>query len=113
MLISKEVKRAGDDPDLESSLRSRLEHILEALQPLSYDIEHHSEFTQDIVNKYGLLNGTPQPGTIEDMALQTPAVMRLLVGQLVRDEQELHHMLIILDCLHFMAHYDKRPVFTW
>lgn len=113
MLIRKEVQRSGNDPDLDSYLRARLDHIVKALQPLKFDVEYHPEFTQNIVNKYGLLNGTPKPGTIEETALSEPAVMRLLVGQLLKDDVERDHMLIILDCLQFMAHHDKGPFFIW
>ncbi|XP_045192761.2 uncharacterized protein LOC123549048 [Mercenaria mercenaria] len=113
LLIAKEVRHADHDPGVDLNLRMRLEYILETLQRLSYDFERHSEFTQDMVNKYGLLNGTPEPGTIEDIGLHEPAVLRVLLHQLAEDEQELEEMLIILDCLHYMAHKDKGPLFIW
>lgn len=111
LLIAYEVRHATDDQDLDRTLKRRLEVILQKLSPFGYNMEHHSEFTQDMVNKYGLLNCAPDPGTVEGFGLNEPAVLRVLLGQVTRNAQDLYDMLIILDCLHYMAYEDGKPLF--
>lgn len=113
LLIDKEVRKADNDPEVERKLKVRLDIITGNLFRFGYDYKRHSDFTQDMVNKYGLLNGPPDPSTVEEFGLSEPAVLRILLGQLVKDTQELDDMLILLDCLHYMAHKDKRPLFMW
>ncbi|KAL4234003.1 spermatogenesis and centriole associated [Mactra antiquata] len=112
-LIDKEVRYADDDAEVNNVLRYRLEEILKKLQSLGYNMEWHAEFAQDMVNQFGLLNGEAEPGSLEYIGMREPAIFRVVIGQTIHDSKDLDGMLIILDCLLYMAHHDGRKLFIW
>lgn len=113
-MIEKESRQNGViNENLRQILTQRLHSILDVLKQFSYDLHIHSGFTQDMINKHGLLEGTPHSSVVEAFGLDDPCTLRVLIGQIVQEKAELHHMLIVLDCLCFLAHHDKRPVFLW
>lgn len=114
-LITKESqKHAQNYPATDKYLRIRLENLLRKLSMCAYDINHHGIFTQDMVNKYGLLNGIPDPSTLEGAWINDAGTLRLLIGRaLRRSEDEMDDMLVILDSLCLLAHEDKKPLIIW
>ncbi|KAK3608039.1 hypothetical protein CHS0354_031025 [Potamilus streckersoni] len=101
------------DNNMELEMRLKFEKMLVKLSSFGYIYDLHADFTQDIVNKYGLLNGPPDQLTIKGFGLDNPLVLRVLLAQLIRDRQELYDMLIILDCLCFLSYEDGKPLFIW
>ena len=113
-MITKESKVNGvPDTRRELELRKRLDRILRKLAPFGYILEVHSENSQNIVNKFGLLNGPPDPRTVEGFGLDDPSVLRILLSQVIKDERERRDMLTILDCLCYLAHEDGKSLFMW
>ena len=66
-----------------------------------------------MVNKYGLLNGPPDQNTVRGFGLDDPAVLRVVLSKVIRDEKELHDMLVMLDCLCYLSYEDGEPMFMW
>lgn len=114
-LVAKECRKYGDKyPATGRYLKIRLDNLLDKLSKCEYNYGLHADFTQDIVNKYGLLNGVPDSKTMEGAWLNDIGTLRLLIGRALRKkEEELCDMLIVLDCLCFMAHEDKKPLIIW
>lgn len=103
-----------DYPDLEEYFQGRLDDLLCVLSKCMYDINKHGVFTQEMVNKYGLLSGVPDSSTTEGAWLTDPGTLRLLIGRtLRRNENELYDMLVVLDGLCLMAHQDRKPLIIW
>ena len=113
-MIYKEAAKEGfHNSKTELKLRTRLENILRKLSPFGYILDIHSEKSQDMVNKYGLLNGPPDQNTVEGFGLNDPAVLRVILSQIIRDENDLYDMLIMLDCLCYLSYEDGQPIFMW
>ena len=113
-MIYKESAKAGfHNPRVELDLRTRLDNILRKLGPFGYNLDTHAEKSQDMVNKYGLLNGPPDQNTVRGFGLDDPAVLRVVMSKVIRDENELHDMLIMLDCLCYLSYEDGEPMFMW
>ena len=113
-MIHKESTKEGFlNSQTDLTLRTRLETILRKLSPFGYVLDLHAEKSQDMVNKYGLLNGPPDPTTVEGFGLNDPAVLRIILSQVLRDENDLYDMLIMLDCLCYLSYEDGQPIFMW
>ncbi|KAL5022783.1 hypothetical protein ScPMuIL_001938 [Solemya velum] len=97
----------------ELEMRYRLDHIVRSMAPFGYAFKKHTEFSQDMVNKYGLMSLQPDRQTIHDFGLEDPVVLRALLGHLIESKEELHDVLILLDCLYLLAHDDGKAVFLW
>lgn len=97
----------------ELEMRYRYQYIIRTLIPFAYCIEKHGDFSQEMVNKYGLLSGPPDKTTVTNFGLDDPAVLRMLLSKLCKSEQELVNVLILLDCLCLIAHDDGKPLFMW
>ena len=95
----------------ELEMRYRFEYVMKSLVKFGYLLEKHSTLSQDLVNKYGLLSGPPDRKTARDLGLDDPIILRLLLIQMIKNENVLQDVLIILDCLCLLAHEDKKSIF--
>ncbi|XP_064611872.1 speriolin-like protein [Liolophura sinensis] len=113
--IRAECKDSYGIPNLkrEMAMRYRLEFLMKRLAPLGYKLELHAPFSQDMVNKFGLLSSPPERKTLDNFGLEDPRVLRMLVSKLMIFDDELKNTLILLDCLCLMAHEDGGPLFKW
>ncbi|KAH3775132.1 uncharacterized protein LOC127845665 isoform X2 [Dreissena polymorpha] len=112
-LIEREDQALQKEGALGASLHHKLKALLSDLASFSYNIRHHGEFTREMVNKYGLLVTTPDPETVERLGLNDPGTLRLLIGRILRKKEEFEDMLIILDCLCFIAYKENAPLLMW
>ncbi|XP_025086247.1 uncharacterized protein LOC112559328 isoform X1 [Pomacea canaliculata] len=102
----------------ERMLRERLRTLLDILTPLGYDLTDHARFSQDIINKYGLLSHIPvtNPGDPEtEVGINGVEVEHLqnAIVCMADTEAERSNLLLILDCLRMLAIEDGRPLFVW
>lgn len=97
----------------ELEMRYRFDYIVKSLAKFGYKLEKHSILSQDLVNRYGLLNGPPDRKTSKEMGLSDPVVLRVILSQVLQDSNLLPDVLILLDCLCLLAHDDKRPIFLY
>ncbi|XP_061162287.1 serine/arginine repetitive matrix protein 2-like [Saccostrea echinata] len=114
-MIQKEAVQADGSKDArkELEMRKRFENLVRTLAKLGYNLDQHGEFSQDMVNKYGLLSGPPSRKMVTELGLEDPVVLRVLFSQLIVDEKELNNVLVLLDCLCLLAYEDRRPLFMW
>ncbi|XP_062579837.1 serine/arginine repetitive matrix protein 2-like isoform X2 [Saccostrea cucullata] len=114
-MIQKEAVQPDGSRDArkELEMRKRFENLVRTLAKLGYNLDQHGEFSQDMVNKYGLLSGPPSRKMVAELGLEDPMVLRVLFSQLIEDEKELNNVLVLLDCLCLLAYEDKRPLFMW
>ncbi|OWF40782.1 uncharacterized protein LOC110463334 [Mizuhopecten yessoensis] len=97
----------------EIEMRYRFDFIMKTLSSFGYNLEKHGQFSQDMVNNYGLLNAPPDKQTVEDFGLEDPVILRVLLSKLLRSDAELQNELVLLDCLCLLAHDDRKPIFLW
>ena len=97
----------------ELEMRYRFDYVRKTLKSFGYNFDIHGQISQNMVNKYGLLNGPPDKQTIKDFGLEDPVVLRMLLNSLIEDTAELENELILLDCLCLLAHEDRKSIFMW
>ncbi|KAK3085836.1 hypothetical protein FSP39_009398 [Pinctada imbricata] len=114
-MIRKEATKPNGDLDhkKELEMRYRFDYVIRTLKKFGYNLDLHGGFSQDMVNKHGLMVGPPDAQTVRKFGLDDPVVLRLLLRQMIADDRELANALILLDCLCLMAYDDKRPIFMW
>ncbi|XP_050987471.1 speriolin-like protein [Labeo rohita] len=86
-----------------------LYRIMDGLHVLGYSTSLHPAFSELVVNAFGILK---EPPDALDPAYSDPIVLRRVVvdtapSRLMKD------LLLLLDCLCFMARRDGRPLFLW
>ena len=64
------------------------------------------------MNKYGLLPALSAGSSAESLTPKHVPMLRELLIQIVPDN-ELKHVLIMLNCLAVLASDDGKPLFTW
>ncbi|XP_030046043.1 speriolin-like protein [Microcaecilia unicolor] len=95
-----------------SEMMKRYTEIMNKLQEYGYDPKIHPQFSEDLVNTYGILKELPQPGSSELSAFLDPEALKRNVSSAVpaSDLKEVH---ILLRCLQFLAKEDGKPLFVW
>lgn len=97
----------------ELEMRYRFDYVIKALSKYGYVLEKHAILTQDLVNRYGLLSGPPDRKIASEIGLDDPVILRVLLSQMIKDDNLLQEVLILLDCLCLLAHEDKRTIFLY
>ncbi|XP_070188505.1 uncharacterized protein [Littorina saxatilis] len=103
--------------------RERLRTLLDILTPMGYDLLDHGVFSQEIINKYGLL-ARPRSVGLSNASGPYSVFEVGIPGIIVADVQnyifsaadtdyERDNLLLIFDCLRMLAIEDGRPLFTW
>lgn len=117
--IQEKITREAIDPrtgmldvELRNKLDYRYRYVLRSLGPLGYKVDHHCDFTTDMVNKYGLL---PLPPEKFSPATLTADKQNLLANILtkVTPDHERKDILIILASLALLAQDDGKPMILW
>jgi len=103
----------GSDVIGRTEMTCRLRKILCALEKYGYDIKIHADFSQEIINKYGLLPSPPDDKTIQTFGLNDACTIACLISRLSKRQSEVHNLNILLNCLHFLSKCDGRPLFVW
>ncbi|RXN23917.1 speriolin [Labeo rohita] len=90
-------------------LLERHSEVMDGLHVLGYSTSLHPAFSELVVNAFGILK---EPPDALDPAYSDPIVLRRVVvdtapSRLMKD------LLLLLDCLCFMARRDGRPLFLW
>ena len=106
-------KNGEFDAKLELELRYRFDYVIRRLMKIGYNLDLHGEFSQDMVNKYGLMSGPPDQETAKEYGLDDPILLRILLSQLIENETELFNLLVLLDGLFLLSHDDKNPLYMW
>ncbi|XP_071175315.1 uncharacterized protein [Mytilus edulis] len=114
MIRKEATDRSGQfNPKKELEMRYRFDYVIKALSKYGYILERHAILSQDLVNRYGLLSGPPDRKTARDIGLDDPVILRVLLSQMIKDDNLLQEALILLDCLCLLAHEDKRTIFLY
>ncbi|XP_029448099.1 speriolin-like protein isoform X2 [Rhinatrema bivittatum] len=99
-----EVKRA--------EMTKRYTDIMNKLQEFGYDPKNHPQFTEYLVNRYGILKERPQPGSSEFKNLLDPEILKRTVTSIVPCD-DVKTVQILLRCLKHLAKEDGKPLFVW
>jgi hypothetical protein len=97
----------------ELEMRKRFQHVVKTLGKLGYHLDKHGQFSQDLVNKYGLLRNPPSRKMAKKLGLNDPMVLRGVFCQFIHDKNEMYNVLLLLDCLCWLAYEDGRPLLFW
>ncbi|KAL8607489.1 hypothetical protein ACOMHN_004459 [Nucella lapillus] len=104
----------------ERMLRERLRTMLDLLTPMGYDLMEHGAFSQDIINKYGLLSTPPaevsskSTGQVSETGISDTSVadVQNFIFTAAESDEERDTLLLVLDCLRMLAIEDGRPLFV-
>jgi len=96
-----------------TEMTCRLRKIVCALEKYGYDIKVHADFSQEIINKYGLLPCPPDEKTIASFGLNDACTIACLISKLTKRNSEIHSLNILLNSLNFLSKCDGRPLFVW
>jgi len=96
-----------------TEMTCRLRKLLCALEKYGYDIKIHADFSQEIINKYGLLPNPPDAKTLSTFQLNDPCIVASLISRLSKRQSEVHDLNILLNCLNFLSSCDGRTLFVW
>ncbi|XP_030046106.1 speriolin [Microcaecilia unicolor] len=99
-----EVKRA--------EMTKRYTDIMNKLQEFGYDPKNHPQFTEYLVNRYGILKERPQPGSSEFKNLLDPEILKRTVTSIVPCD-DVKTVQVLLKCLKHLAKEDGKPLFVW
>lgn len=92
-----------------ATLHYRYQYILDALRPMGYDVDVHSDLSVELVNKYGLLPlpSSRRPG--EGIGPAAKEVIEDIILQVAPPEEQ-PDIIIMLNCLAYMAEQDNKPM---
>ncbi|XP_071388922.1 speriolin-like protein [Centroberyx affinis] len=93
-------------------LSQRFAGLMEGLNQFGYSATLHPPFTEFVINTYGIMKQRPDSHTIQEMDYNNPDFLRQVTisaapGKLVKD------LLLLLNCLSYMAKKDGKPLFLW
>ncbi|XP_076449105.1 uncharacterized protein LOC143285596 [Babylonia areolata] len=102
----------------ERMLRERLRTMLDLLTPMGYDLLEHGSFSQDIINKYGLLSSPPPPEARDPKSeVGIPGIsvsdLQNFIFTASESDEERDTLLLVFDCLRMLSIEDGRPLFVW
>ncbi|XP_019110710.2 speriolin-like protein [Larimichthys crocea] len=93
-------------------LSQRYDELMERLNKLGYKATLHPQFSEFIVNTYGILKERPGENSTQEMDYNNPEYLgRLIMTTAPRKLQK--DLLLMLTCLCNMAEIDRKPLLLW
>lgn len=93
-------------------LSQRYDELMERLNKLGYKATLHPQFSEFIVNTYGILKERPGENSTQEMDYNNPEYLgRLIMTTAPRKLQK--DLLLMLTCLCNMAETDRKPLLLW
>ncbi|XP_030046114.1 speriolin-like protein, partial [Microcaecilia unicolor] len=95
-----------------SEMLKRYSDIMNKLCEYGYDPKVHPQFSEYLVNTYGILKERPQPGSNELKSLMDPETLKKTASSAVPAD-DLKDVLVLLRCLKHLSKEDGKPLFVW
>ncbi|KAG8010120.1 Speriolin-like protein [Nibea albiflora] len=93
-------------------LSQRYAELMETLNKFGYKTTLHPQFSEFIVNTYGILKERPGENSAQEMDYNNPEFLGKLI--MTTAPRKLHKdLLLILTCLCNMAETDRKPLLLW
>ncbi|XP_037640369.1 speriolin-like protein [Sebastes umbrosus] len=100
------------DEGYQLHLSQRYADLTRRLNQFGYKTALHPQFTEFIVNNYGILKDKPRENCIQEMNFNNPDFLRkLIITTAPRKLQK--DLLLVLSCLCNFAEEDRKPLFLW
>ncbi|XP_020660170.3 uncharacterized protein LOC110084840 [Pogona vitticeps] len=116
--IPEKIAQGGNDPlspltpEQRASMMEHYNAIMTRLKPQGYDPAFHPQFTEHIVNTYGILRERPDTAGSEKDTYNDPAYLREVIENVVPVEKRAD-CLVLLVCLQMLSKADGKPLFIW
>ncbi|XP_063774423.1 speriolin-like protein isoform X8 [Pseudophryne corroboree] len=98
--------------ELRATMTQRYKDLVERLRTLGYDPIVHVPFTEDLVNRNGIVKELPDVGTEERTLLTDLEYLRGIINDCVPGDM-LPSVHVLLNCLALLAQEDGKPLFIW
>ncbi|XP_075684116.1 speriolin-like protein [Rhinoderma darwinii] len=98
------------DERKQAEMMKRYEDIMNTLKQYGYDVAVHPNFSENLVNVYGIMKEHPPSDSSEMGSLQDPANLKKIAYCAV-PSSDLDNVLILLKCLSKLSRRDGKPVF--
>ncbi|KAF7237175.1 Speriolin [Varanus komodoensis] len=115
--IPEKIAQGGSDPlspltvEQRTGMTDRYNDIMVQLKPLGYSPNFHPQFTEHIVNLYGILRERPDMGAEGDV-YNDASYLREVIESVVPQESRVD-CIVLLDCLKLLSQADGKPLFIW
>ncbi|XP_055022531.1 speriolin-like protein [Boleophthalmus pectinirostris] len=93
-------------------LNERYEKIKEILSRKGYKITLHPQFSEFIVNTYGILQTRPALGSSQEVDYLDPNFLRSVIETTAPLKLQ-KDLVLLLECLHELAVMDEKPLLLW
>ncbi|KAG9491517.1 hypothetical protein GDO78_000166 [Eleutherodactylus coqui] len=93
-----------------TKLFERRHKLFNTLRQFGYDKQVHPNFTEYLVNTYGVLKHRPFPGADPQESYNCPVELRRMAAECMPCS-DLDNVNIIIDCLERLAEEDGKPLF--
>ncbi|XP_077208977.1 uncharacterized protein LOC143844968 [Paroedura picta] len=103
---------SGMSEEQSKSMMERYHTIMSQLKTLGYDPDTHPQFTEQIVNTYGILRERPDVRGAEGDIYNNIEYLRNVVQSTV-PAQKRADCVMLLNCLHKLSQDDGKPLFIW
>ncbi|KAJ0000332.1 hypothetical protein NQD34_012174 [Periophthalmus magnuspinnatus] len=100
------------DEEYRLHLNKRYEKIKETLSSNGYKITLHPQFSEFIVNTYGILQTRPTPGSSQAMEYLDPVFLRSIIETTAPLKLQ-KDLMLLLDCLCDLAAKDEKALLLW
>lgn len=95
-----------------ASMMERYNEIMNRLKPQNYNPTFHPQFTEHIVNTYGILRERPDASGSEAQLYNDPSYLHEVITSVV-PQDKVADCLILLNCLRLLSQTDGKPLFIW
>ncbi|XP_058030728.1 speriolin [Ahaetulla prasina] len=116
--IPEKIMQAENDtvnpltPEQRSAMMDRYNEIMNRLKPQNYNPTIHPQFTEHIVNTYGILRERPDAAGSEAQLYNDPNYLHEVIVSVV-PQDKVADCLILLNCLRQLSQADGKPLFIW
>lgn len=100
------------DEDYRLHVIRRYDDIKDTLSQLGYKITLHPQFSEFVVNTYGILMMRPKEGSSQTMYYNNPTYLKTIVTTTANSKLQ-KDLLLLLNCLCTLAQRDGKPLFLW
>ncbi|XP_030639055.1 speriolin-like protein [Chanos chanos] len=100
------------DETYKQQLSERHMDLRDRLHKLGYNTMLHPSFTEFIINTFGILKQRPDHHSAQKLGYNNPDFLRKVIVD-VAPSKLLKDLLLLLNCLSFMAKQDGKPLFLW
>ncbi|KAJ7338277.1 hypothetical protein JRQ81_011035 [Phrynocephalus forsythii] len=116
--IPEKIAQGGNDPlspltpEQRTSMMEHYNAIMTRLKPHGYDPSFHPQFTEHIVNTYGILRERPDTTGTEKETYNDPAYLQEVIENVVPVDKRAD-CITLLVCLQKLSQADGKPLFIW